>query len=219
MKNIFRIFRHELRLILREPRFWIPFLIPPLFLLIIQALLLSRYGNQAQVLGEPMVLLTMGALVSTMAVSLTADSFAGERERNTLELLLNLPIPMAHLFWGKLLALIPAPLVFAWSAQFVIWSRAQNPGDLGRAFIYSLAGCLFSTGIALIFSLFAGSVRSAAQSSILFVLVFLFSTQMIAGWYLAPASSWYYLPLGGLVFFCIAVFWGLGRFKNTLRRS
>ncbi|MBP5753280.1 MAG: hypothetical protein J6W60_10580, partial [Treponema sp.] len=40
------VFRHELRLIFRDPRFWIPFIIPPVILAASQGIAVSRYGGQ-----------------------------------------------------------------------------------------------------------------------------------------------------------------------------
>ena len=82
------VFKHELRLIFRDPRFWIPFIIPPVILAASQAIAVSRYGGEImQGMGSYMMLL-LGCLMAPMGAPLAGDSFAGERERNSLELVL-----------------------------------------------------------------------------------------------------------------------------------
>ena len=174
---MWQIFKHEIRLMLREPRFLMAFLLPPLVLLGAQAFLFSQTAGEAPQL-DGMMLLLVGALITTMSVTLTADSFAGERERNTLELLLALPLKPEHLFWGKLSAILVFPLVLAFAAQGILWTFFSQVGwyYLITAWIYSLALCLFITALALYISLRSATVRSAAQINVIFVLFFLFLT-------------------------------------------
>ena len=209
-----QIFLHELRLVLREPRFWIPFLFPPLLLIIMQVVILSQYGMAGHVF-EPKLLMTVGGLLATISVTLTADSFAGERERNTLELLLCLPITLRQLFFGKLLALLPVPMVLSGLALTLLWAMShQGVEVLLKALLFSLSLCLLITGISLQVSLFANTVRSAAQANVLFVLVFLVITQLIADAYLA---SWFWPVLifpAVLLAFAGLVLLSQRRFKN-----
>jgi len=196
-----QIFLHELRLVLREPRFWIPFLFPPVLLIIMQIVILSQYGVAGHVF-EPKLLMTVGGLLATISVTLTADSFAGERERNTLELLLCLPITLRQLFFGKLFALLPVPLVLSGLALTLLWVLSHQDLDvLIKSLLFSASLCLLITGISLQVSLFAQTVRSAAQANVLFVLVFLVLTQMVAEQYLA---TWFWpllvFPVALLVF-------------------
>ena len=116
------VFRHELRLIFRDPRFWIPFIIPPVILAASQGIAVSRYGGQIMEGMEGYMMLLLGCLMAPMGSPLAGDSFAGERERNSLELLQLSPIAPARLFWGKLLAIVPFPVGFALLAQFVYWA-------------------------------------------------------------------------------------------------
>ena len=115
------VFRHELRLIFRDPRFWIPFIIPPVILAASQAIAVSRYGGQIMQGMEGYMMLLLGCLMAPMGAPLAADSFAGERERNSLELLQLSPIAPTSLFWGKLLAILPFPVLFAILAQVAYW--------------------------------------------------------------------------------------------------
>jgi len=151
---------------------------------------------------EPKLLMTVGGLLATISVTLTADSFAGERERNTLELLLCLPITLRQLFFGKLFALLPVPLVLSGLALTLLWVLSHQDLDvLIKSLLFSASLCLLITGISLQVSLFAQTVRSAAQANVLFVLVFLVLTQMVAEQYLA---TWFWpllvFPVALLVF-------------------
>ena len=210
------IFRHEFRLILREPRFWIPFLLPPAFLVGMQVFMVMKYGELGQQL-SPTFLLLIGALLSTMAVSLTADSFAGERERNTLELLFCLPLTLRQIFLGKLLAVLPMPLVLAFLAQLLLWKLAgvESGVLLLQAWFYAASVCLVITGISLLISLYSPSVRSAAQTNVLFVFGFLILTKIISDdFFTNPVWPWAVLPLGIAVFLAFSSI-GLRRFART----
>ena len=116
------VFKHEIRLIFRDPRFWIPFIIPPVILAASQGIAVSRYGGQIMEGMEGYMMLLLGCLMAPMGSPLAGDSFAGERERNSLELLQLAPIAPAKLFWGKLLAILPFPVVFAILEQIGYWA-------------------------------------------------------------------------------------------------
>ena len=115
MKNAtWKIARHELGMILREPKFLIPFVLPPILLIVSQLVLLPG-ENDPMVFTRMMLICAL--LIAPMVVPLASDSFAGERERGSLELLMLLPVKPASIFYGKLLALIPLPLVFVVVAE------------------------------------------------------------------------------------------------------
>ncbi len=212
---ICKIMVHEVRLVIREPRFWIPFLIPPVFLVIMQAVLLSQFGSTAKDL-EPTMLLTVGALLATMVVALTADSFAGERERNTLELMLCLPISSRELFLGKLLAILPVPLVLLIVAQVLMWDLMGTPGILVliKAIVFGVSCCLLISGVSLLVSLHSQTVRSAAQGNVLFVLMILMLTQWISGKYFLYSWIPWSVGLGSLALFLSMFVFGLRRFEK-----
>jgi ABC-type Na+ efflux pump permease subunit len=70
-----------------------------------------------------------------------ADSFAGEKERKTLEALLYTPITSAELFIGKVLAAFLPAMVVSW-ACFVLYTVVVNAAGLmvlGRMFFPNLA--------------------------------------------------------------------------------
>ncbi|MDD7496960.1 hypothetical protein [Fibrobacter sp.] len=76
---MFRVFKHELRLIFRDPKFWIPFVIPPVILAASQGIAVSRYGGQIMEGMEGYMMLLLGCLMAPMGSPLAGDSFAGER--------------------------------------------------------------------------------------------------------------------------------------------
>lgn len=178
------IARHELRLIFKEPRFLLPFLITPFLLMGLQAYI---------VFFQPMVtvadtlalarslLLMLAVLAPSSAVPLGADSFAGEKERNTLEILMCLPVEMGSLFWGKVLGMYPVPVLVGWLGQGVMAAMLISKGywlpgfgaDLAKAMLMTPVLGLFLCALATLFSLLSESVRGAAQlTSVVMLLIF-----------------------------------------------
>lgn len=209
MKHFKLIFKNELLSVWREPKFWIPFTIPPIFILMSQ-ILSGVTGTLSQSL-----FLLMGVLFGTMSVGLTADSFAGEHERNTLEMLLISPIQAGELFLGKLCAVLWMPLSFAFIGQVLfslVSSLKLETFCLGL--IHSLVVTLFISSGALFFSLKLQSVRSASQSSLLFLLPIYFITQMFSTGILS--DFWIFLGVvSTYLFLSIAIyFMALQEFKK-----
>lgn len=166
------VFRHELRLIFRDPRFWIPFIIPPVILAASQAIATSRYGTQVFDGMEGYVMLLLGCLMAPMGAPLAGDSFAGERERNSLELLQLSPIAPAKLFWGKLLAIIPFPVAFSLLAQVAYWFAHSGISTTAAvaSILGALSAVLLTTSFSLMISLRVKTVRTVTQLT-LFVAV------------------------------------------------
>ena len=174
------VFKHELRLIFRDPRFWIPFIIPPVILAASQAIATSRYGTQVFDGMEGYVMLLLGCLMAPMGAPLAGDSFAGERERNSLELLQLSPIAPAKLFWGKLLAIIPFPIVFALLAQLGYWFSHPDITALEAcaSMLGALSAVLLTTSFSLMISLRVKTVRAATHITLFFILPLLLLVQM-----------------------------------------
>lgn len=182
--HAFRIARHEWRLILKEPRFLLPFLVTPLLVIGIQAfaVYISGVANGFEALAIARSLMIMLAVITpSMAVPLGADSFAGERERNTLEILLCLPVGPLTLFWGKVLGILPLPVLIGWLGQgillAVLSSRVEIPPEgwdgFLRAFALAPAVALFFGALAAFISMGSETVRGAAQlCSLAMLLVF-----------------------------------------------
>ncbi|MDY6262835.1 MAG: ABC transporter permease [Fibrobacter sp.] len=174
------VFRHELRLIFRDPRFWIPFIIPPVILAASQAIAVSRYGGQIMEGMEGYMMLLLGSLMAPMGSPLAGDSFAGERERNSLELLQLSPIAPAKLFWGKLLAILPFPVVFALLAQLGYWISHPEISTMSAAasVLGALSAVLLTTSFALIVSLRVKTVRAATHITLFLIVPLLLMVQL-----------------------------------------
>ena len=174
------VFKHEIRLIFRDPRFWIPFIIPPVILAASQAIAVSRYGGQIMQGMEGYMMLLLGCLMAPMGSPLAGDTFAGERERNSLELLQLAPIKPTHLFWGKLLAVLPFPLVFSLLAVFGYWvSHPEIPTMVAVASILgAFSAVLLTTSFSLTLSLRVKTVRAATHMSLFVVVPLLLLVQL-----------------------------------------
>ena len=174
------VFKHELRLVFRDPRFWIAFVIPPVILAASQAIAVSRYGGQIMEGMEGYMMLLLGCLMAPMGSPLAGDSFAGERERNSLELLQLAPIAPAKLFWGKLLAILPFPVVFAILAQLGYWaSHSEISTQVAVASVLgALSAVLLTTSFALIVSLRVRTVRAATHITLFLIVPLLLMVQL-----------------------------------------
>jgi len=174
------VFKHEIRLIFRDPRFWIPFIIPPVILAASQAIAVSHYGGQVMEGMEGYMMLLLGCLMAPMGSPLAGDSFAGERERNSLELLQLAPIAPAKLFWGKLLAILPFPVVFAILAQLGYWaSHSEISTQVAVASVLgALSAVLLTTSFALIVSLRVRTVRAATHITLFLIVPLLLMVQL-----------------------------------------
>ena len=174
------VFKHEMRLIFRDPRFWIPFIIPPIILAASQAIAVSRYGGQIMEGMEGYMMLLLGCLMAPMGAPLAGDSFAGERERNSLELLQLSPIKPTHLFWGKLLAIIPFPIAFSLLAELGYWiSHREISTTVAVASVLgALSAVLLTTAFSLMLSLRVKTVRAATHLSLFIVVPLLLLVQL-----------------------------------------
>ena len=135
-----------------------------------------------------------------------ADTFAGERERKTLETLLATRLPDSSIYLGKILAVC----TYAWAvtqlillASLIALNLAGGAAaESGRWFVYStpvwvgaLAGsyasALFISGIGTFISLRSETVRSAHQAMMLplFVLIFGGSFGLGALWRALPVDT------------------------------
>ena len=120
-----------------------------------------------------------------LAGGTTADSFAGERERHTLETLLATRLSDRDIFLGKVLAIVIYSLSVTWAAAGLAWITLNVTRDGGPLFWYGAGGLglivgggllvsLLMTAIGVLASLRAASVRAAAQwFSVITLLVFI----------------------------------------------
>ena len=177
---MFHILRHELRIFFREPRLWIPFVIPPIIMALSQFIAVSRYGAGIMNGMQGYMMLLLGCLMAPMGAPLAADSFAGERERNSLELLQLLPVKASTLFWGKLLAILPFPIFFAVLVQLAYWvSHPEISVTVAVASILGgLSAVLLSNSFSLLVSLKMKTVRAAAHITLFFIVPLLLLVQI-----------------------------------------
>ncbi len=214
---IFHVLKHELRLIFREPRFWIPFIIPPVLLATSQGIAVSRYGGQIMQGMEGYMMLLLGCLMAPMGAPLAADSFAGERERNSLELLQLSPVRPAHLFWGKLLAVLPFPLMFSLICQlvyFAVHSDAVPAPVAVAAILGSMSACLLVNAFSLLLSLKAKTVRTATQGTLFFIIPLLLLVQFGYQAFLQNMMMPVAVLAVSLVVCCAATAVGMRKFVN-----
>ncbi|MDB5047188.1 MAG: type transporter [Fibrobacteres bacterium] len=186
MAAAFSIARHELRLIFKEPRFLLPFLITPLLLMGLQAytVFFQPLGSVPETLSlARSLLLMLAVLAPSSAVPLGADSFAGEKERNTLEILMCLPVEMGSLFWGKVMGMYPVPVMVGWLGQgimagMLLMKGFWQPGfgiDVAKAMLMTPVLALFLCALSTLLSLISESVRGAAQLTSVVMLGIFFS--------------------------------------------
>jgi len=207
MKNIFLIARNEFLQICREPQFLVPYFLVPLIMIGIYAvyLLSSKPLEQEGIFISRLLMILVGVLVTSMTLALCADSFAGEKERNTLEILLCAPVSLRVLFWGKVLGIFPLSVIVGWLGQAVVLGLAVSNNLVSWGFVHVVlvflltpASALFITSLSIFISLRAETVRGAAQISGIFVLFFLFSIQAVSHWFFL--SPWNAVGLLGILF-------------------
>ncbi len=186
MKDALRLARHEWAQVLREPRFLIPFAVAPAFVIVLQgvALFLLPPDPAARALMTRSFLAVLSLIGASMAVPLGADAFAGEKERQTWETLLCLPVSRGQLFAGKVLGILPFPLLVGWTGQGLALAISSLRGGVFLPEFYapllltpflSLFFCALSTLV----SLRCDTVRAAAQITGL-GLLFLFPAVTLA---------------------------------------
>jgi len=208
-----KIARHELGMNLREPKFLIPFMIPPILLIVSQLVLLP--GED-----DPWVftrmMLNCALLIATMVAPLASDSFAGERERGSLELLMLLPVKPSAIFYGKLLALIPLPIVFMFLAESA-YMVATGFLDWTVYIKSVLLGILMSvvfTGIALFISLRVKTARATNQIAHMFIFVLLILGNVFAKAYYTYSVAPFLLTIAVVAAFAAVSVGSFKRFRE-----
>lgn len=190
-----------------EPHFSLPYLIlPTLTLILYMGILFAAGPQELQKLIEQLHLLLVVLLAST-SIILSSDSFAGEKERNTLETLLLTPLTPSQLFWGKVLSILPLPLLFVFLGQsFLFLTSYHLLGDwqwelFFRVMVLSPLVVAFVISLGVYFSLSFKTVRGAGQVSGIGVFFLLISLQLMGPRYF---NSWNY-TLSIWLFFSISM--------------
>lgn len=204
-----RLARHEWRLILKEPRFLLPFLVTPVLIIGIQAFAVFFRGASSPTEAVELartLLVMLAVLAPSMAVPLGADSFAGEKERNTLEILLCLPVGPGSLFWGKVLGILPLPTLVGCLSQGVLISvlafKVGLPPDFlagaAKALALTPAVGFFFCSVSAFISMGAETVRGAAQLCSL-VMLAIFAVVLPAAGLLYTSQPYYWGLIAGLL--------------------
>ena len=141
---------------------------------------------------RPGVLIVMGLILPVLFVlPIVADSFAGERERHTLETLLATRLPDKAILFGKLAAIVGYAFVLS-ALSFAIGLTSVNlahpearplfvaPSLLIGLLLESLLTATLLTGVGLLISLGAATVRQAQQRASLVLLVPMITPAIIA---------------------------------------
>lgn len=128
----------------------------------------------AEVLGRlvPFVGLLVGFVPASFALITAIESFVGERERNSLEALLAMPLDDRQLYTGKLLAALLAPLAGSLAAMGVflglvrlvhpaLYAAGMTPEVLAQIILMLGAICVLMVAGAVVISTHTGSVRAA----------------------------------------------------------
>lgn len=109
-----------------------------------------------------------------LAGGTAADSFAGERERHTLETLLATRLSDRDIFLGKVLAVVTYSLSVTWACATLAWITLNVTRRGGPFFMFGASALalivvggllvgLLMTAVGVLASLRAASVRAAAQ--------------------------------------------------------
>jgi ABC-2 type transport system permease protein len=131
---------------------------------------------------SPLVLLSWAWLPYLLAASTVADSFAGERERHTLETLLASRLSDRAILFGKALAVIVYACGLAWvmlllgliALNLVYFGQGliMYPWTVGLGIIvFSLLGSGLAASAGVLISLRAATARQAAQTMSLIIFV------------------------------------------------
>jgi len=170
-------------------------------------------GNVLKALTLPLFWIVTVALTATVA----ADSFVGEKERDTLEPLLATPIGNVQLFFGKLLtAIVPAVLGTWWGITILsigIWN-SDNPyfphillSDVDwtvSTFVLVPLMATLSASVAAVISTRVATYRAAYQLNGLIVLpiVALLIPQTLLLFFVTPKAIW----VLAFLFFALDIF-------------
>ena len=143
-------------------------------------------------LNTPIPALFFLTLPLLVACTVAADSFAGERERKTLETLLATRLSDRAIFLGKVLAALAYSWTFTLAAELTSLITVNVVKEAPGLFVYpppmlflglvgSALTAIFAVGVGLFVSLKAKSVRAAQQMiGVVFFAIFFFGPMILA---------------------------------------
>ncbi|HET9623402.1 MAG TPA: ABC transporter permease subunit [Kofleriaceae bacterium] len=182
IRDAWTVTRKELAEVFGDPLARRGAVIQSLLLVIGLGILVPRTTAPLWLAGRPEAILLFLMLPSIVAGSISADAFAGERERRTLETLLATPLSDASIVFGKAAAAILSAFTTGLCALLLaivtVNVKVHPPGVFvpsaaiwAGVLIGSFASSCFTTAIAIAMSLRIPVARSVQQmASLMFVL-------------------------------------------------
>lgn len=197
--------KKEFKLVKREKQFIVPFVVLPLIIIAMYGWGLLTGSASFSTAQVTIFALSLIPVLSSSGLVLAADSFAGEKERKTIETLMSTPVPHHVLFWGKLLGLLPAPLLVCVLGESMYLSLGYYAGfvwhvdELARLFLLILCSPLLILSAALYISTRVDTVRAASQISALFLLGLIISMPLLGLFYWDAGYAWMLPVVGSLL--------------------
>ena len=150
---------------------------------------------------SPTTMISFAWFPIMMVTSMTADTFAGERERHTLETLLATRLSDRVILAGKLSAAVLYGLFFLWffilSGLITVNIRHGQddwilfPGNWFIGFVlFGLLGAIFAGSLGVIVSLKSSTVRQAQQTLNLAIIVLVLSVAGAVSFMPAAWRTW-----------------------------
>ncbi len=116
----------------------------------------------------PFLLMVVGFFPISISLVIALESFVGEKERGTIEALLNSPLSDGQLYLGKLLSSVTAPLLGAFLGMGVYLAACVGRGlalppaeVVAQVFLLTLVQAVLMVTAAVVISVQATTVRSA----------------------------------------------------------
>ncbi|MFQ5943041.1 MAG: stage II sporulation protein M [Anaerolineales bacterium] len=247
--------KREIRDQLRDWRILTPIIILTLFFPILMNFtaqtavsFVEEYG--ATIIGDrliPFLLMVVGFFPISVSLVIALESFAGERERLSLEPLLATPLTDAQLYFGKIIASLLAPIAAAYLGIFVylaglLWRLGWTPTPqlLAQVLLLTAAQALLMVTAAVVISTQTTSVRGAnllasfiivpAAQLIIIESLIMFWGRYSVLWWIVAALVLVSMVLGrmglhlfnreellGREFDAVDIRWGVGRFWEGFR--
>ncbi len=183
----------------------------------------KQYG--ATLIGErlvPFLLMIVGFFPISVSLVIALESFVGEKERGSIEPLLNTPLQDWQLYLGKLLAATVPPLMSSFLGMAVYLTGLlinripwPEPNILAQIFVLTIVQALMMVAGAVVVSAQATSVRAAnlLASFIIIPSAFLIQWEALVMFWGTNDTLWW-VVLGIVVLTFLLVRIGLAQFRR-----
>ncbi len=163
----------------------------------------------------PFAALLVGFVPASFALITAIESFVGERERNSLESLLAMPISDRQLYAGKLIAALLVPLGGSLAAMLVflglmrvtypeLYALGMSPGVLLQILLMVAVITLLMVAGAVVISTHTGSVRAATLLASAILVPTAVAIQLQALLFIAQRYDVLWCALGALAVVAVA---------------